>query len=90
MSGLFVGLNTIDIQFLVNEYPESNTKTIVSRNGVYLGGPATNAAITFSKLGGESTLLKHLGMLQILQPNHANILGPGNGKINQNDTVWLL
>ena len=61
MSGLFVGLNTIDIQFLVNEYPESNTKTIVSRNGVYLGGPATNAAITFSKLGGESTLLTSIG-----------------------------
>ena len=61
MNALFIGLNTIDIQFLVDEYPKSNTKTLVSRNGVYLGGPATNAAITFSKLGGRSSLLTSIG-----------------------------
>lgn len=61
MNGLFLGLNTVDIQFLVDEYPGPNTKTLVNRNGVYLGGPATNAAITFSKLGGKSTLLTSIG-----------------------------
>jgi len=61
MKGLFVGLNTIDIQFLVDKYPEVNRKILVKENYVYTGGPATNAAITFSNLGGEAALVTFVG-----------------------------
>jgi sugar/nucleoside kinase (ribokinase family) len=61
MKGLFVGLNTIDIQFLVDKFPEINTKTLVEKNNIYTGGPATNAAITFSVLGGNAALVTFIG-----------------------------
>ncbi|MBN2348267.1 MAG: hypothetical protein JXJ22_05490 [Bacteroidales bacterium] len=61
IKALFSGLNTIDLQFLVKEYPESNTKSKALKNGVYTGGPATNAAIAFSHLGGRATLYTPIG-----------------------------
>ena len=61
MKGLFVGLNTVDIQFLVDKYPGINTKTLVEKNNIYTGGPATNAAITFSNLGGDAALITFVG-----------------------------
>ncbi len=61
MRGLFIGLNTIDIQFLVDKFPETNTKTLVDKSSIYTGGPATNAAITFSVLGGNSALVTFIG-----------------------------
>ena len=61
MKSLFVGLNTVDIQFLVGEYPPSNTKIKAEKYGIYAGGPATNAAITFSHLGGQADLLTLIG-----------------------------
>ena len=62
--GLFVGLTTIDIQYLVDSYPESNTKTKSNQFGITTGGPATNAAITFSFLGGQSDLWSAIGKNQ--------------------------
>ena len=59
--GLFVGLCTIDSQFLVNKFPSSNSKVKASDYGIYTGGPATNAAITFSFLGGKSHLVSSIG-----------------------------
>jgi sugar/nucleoside kinase (ribokinase family) len=59
--GLFVGATTIDIQYLVDAYPSSNAKTFAKQFGMSLGGPATNAAITFSHLGGQSHLLSAIG-----------------------------
>jgi sugar/nucleoside kinase (ribokinase family) len=61
MKGLFIGLNTIDIQFLVDKYPGINTKTLVDKSSIYTGGPATNAAITFSNLGGDAALITFVG-----------------------------
>jgi sugar/nucleoside kinase (ribokinase family) len=61
MRGLFAGLNTIDIQFITDRYPRVNTKTLVSRNTFYLGGPAANAAITFSNLGANAALITSVG-----------------------------
>jgi sugar/nucleoside kinase (ribokinase family) len=81
MNGLFVGLNTVDIHYIINEYPEPNTKNIVGNNAVYTGGPATNAAIAFSKLGGNSTLLTSVGshyltqfILNELEENNVRLL----------------
>jgi sugar/nucleoside kinase (ribokinase family) len=61
MRGLFAGLNTIDIQFITDRYPRVNKKTLVSRNAFYLGGPAANAAITFSNPGGNASLVTSVG-----------------------------
>ncbi|MBN2165860.1 MAG: hypothetical protein JW717_06240 [Marinilabiliaceae bacterium] len=59
--GLFIGLNTIDIQFLVDHYPHENQKAKASNYGLYAGGPATNAAITFAHLKGQSHLVSSFG-----------------------------
>ena len=37
--------DVIDLQFLVDVYPEPNTKTRAARNTIHVGGPATNAAV---------------------------------------------
>ena len=58
---LFFGLNTVDLQFLVPAFPAKNTKTKAERNGVYAGGPATNAAIACAHLGGRVTLVTPIG-----------------------------
>lgn len=58
---LFVGLNTVDIQFFVNGYPKSNTKTKASKNEITAGGPATNASLTAACLGAETTLITPIG-----------------------------
>ncbi len=59
--GLFVGLATLDFLYLVTEYPQQNQKVVASDTAVTAGGPATNAAVTFSYLGNEATLLAVLG-----------------------------
>jgi sugar/nucleoside kinase (ribokinase family) len=59
--GLFAGIITIDIQFLADHYPASNSKVKAKNNLVSIGGPATNAAVTFSHLGGKTHLLTSIG-----------------------------
>jgi sugar/nucleoside kinase (ribokinase family) len=61
VKGFFCGLNTVDLQFLINEYPASNTKTKALKKGIYAGGPATNAAVSFAHLGGEPVLYTGIG-----------------------------
>jgi sugar/nucleoside kinase (ribokinase family) len=61
LRGLFVGIITIDIQYLVDTFPLSNEKMFASQSALTVGGPATNAAITFSHLGGSSHLLTTVG-----------------------------
>ncbi len=58
---LFVGLNTVDLQFLVNQYPKPNTKTKALQNEIYIGGPATNAAISCAFLGTRADLFTPVG-----------------------------
>lgn len=61
VKALFVGLNTVDMQFFVNGYPKANTKTKAHRNEVAAGGPATNASIACAMLGAKSTLISPVG-----------------------------
>lgn len=61
MKGLFWGLLTIDLHYFTNYYPEENTKTKVKKFHSYIGGPATNASITFQHLGGKSKLTTAIG-----------------------------
>jgi len=59
--GLFVGLCTVDIQYLVDSVPQPDDKTAARELAVAAGGPATNAAVAFAHLGGESRLLTRIG-----------------------------
>lgn len=59
--GLFVGAITIDIQYLVETFPAPNSKSFAKQLGMSTGGPATNAAVTFSHLGGQAHLLSVIG-----------------------------
>ncbi len=59
--GLFTGLITIDIHYLVSEYPSENKKVKTTPPSIYVGGPATNAAIVFSALNGGANLISAVG-----------------------------
>jgi sugar/nucleoside kinase (ribokinase family) len=61
IEGVFVGLSTIDVVYNVAEFPVANGKVAAKSQDVYIGGPATNAAITFKGLGGKATLVAALG-----------------------------
>jgi sugar/nucleoside kinase (ribokinase family) len=60
-TGIFVGLSTIDLIHSVDEFPSANTKAVARSQEILVGGPATNAAIAFSHLGGSAVLLTPVG-----------------------------
>jgi sugar/nucleoside kinase (ribokinase family) len=59
--GIFVGLSTIDVVYGVDKFPAPNTKVAARSQEVFVGGPATNAAVTFAQLGGEAALVTAVG-----------------------------
>jgi sugar/nucleoside kinase (ribokinase family) len=59
--GLFVGLCTLDVIQLVDHVPGSDEKVTARQQVVAAGGPATNAAVTYSHLGGAARLLTGIG-----------------------------
>ena len=59
--GVFVGLSTIDVVYCVDEFPAPNAKVAARSQEVYIGGPATNAAIAFAHLGGSAALVSAAG-----------------------------
>ncbi len=61
MKGLFWGLLTIDLHFFTDYYPSENSKVKVKKFDSYIGGPATNAAITFKHLGARAKLATSIG-----------------------------
>ncbi len=60
-NGLFVGLITLDLVYLTATYPDKNQKVVATNYAVTAGGPATNAAVTFSYFNNQTTLLCGLG-----------------------------
>ncbi|NES23394.1 MAG: sugar kinase [Symploca sp. SIO3E6] len=60
-NGLFVGMVTLDLVYLIDQLPSSNQKVVASDYTVAAGGPATNAAVTFSYLGNQATILGVVG-----------------------------
>ena len=60
-SALFVGLITLDFIYLADAPPQNNQKLVATDYTVAAGGPATNAAVTFSHLGNKATILGVLG-----------------------------
>jgi sugar/nucleoside kinase (ribokinase family) len=61
MNALFIGLTTLDLIYLAPQPPSSNQKMVASDYTLSAGGPATNAAVAFSHLGNQATLLSVLG-----------------------------
>jgi sugar/nucleoside kinase (ribokinase family) len=59
--GLFVGLVTLDTIYLAEAPPTSNQKIVATNFTVASGGPATNAAVTFSYLGNTPILVGAIG-----------------------------
>src|SRR6185437_1149924 len=59
--GIFVGLSTIDVVYRVDKFPAPDTKIAAQTQDVYVGGPATNAAVAFAHLGGSPTLATAVG-----------------------------
>jgi sugar/nucleoside kinase (ribokinase family) len=56
-----VGLTTLDLIYAVEALPHANQKIVASATVMSPGGPATNAAVTFSHLGNSATLLSVVG-----------------------------
>lgn len=59
--GCFVGLCTVDLAYVVAEFPGPNQKVAATQQELTAGGPAANAAVTFSFLGGDAVLITALG-----------------------------
>ncbi len=59
--GLFVGMLTLDLVYLTASFPSPNQKISATDYTVSAGGPATNAAVTFSYLGNQAILLTVAG-----------------------------
>jgi sugar/nucleoside kinase (ribokinase family) len=73
--GLFIGLITLDLIYLGEAPPQNNQKLVATDYTVAAGGPATNAAVTFSYLGNQGTILGVLGshpMTQLIQSDLNN------------------
>jgi len=59
--GIFIGLSTIDVVYGVKEFPSANAKVVAQTQAVFVGGPATNAAVAFSHLGATTVLVTAVG-----------------------------
>jgi sugar/nucleoside kinase (ribokinase family) len=78
MKGLFVGLVTLDVVYLVADLPQPNQKIVALGDAVTAGGPATNAAVTFGYLGDEAVLLGIVGA----HPMSQGIVSDLQGRVN--------
>lgn len=83
---LFIGLTTVDIQYFLDEYPQPNTKLKTNQPLVVSGGPAANAAITYTFLGGQCDFLTCIGenpfknlLLEDFRKHHLNVIDYKNG-----------
>ena len=61
MQGVFVGAATLDLHYLLPAARSRNSKGPATRFGMYAGGPAANAAVTFAHLGGTARLYAEVG-----------------------------
>lgn len=61
MTGLFVGLTTLDLIYRAEAPPQPNQKVVASDYLVSAGGPATNAAVAFSYLAGSARVVSVVG-----------------------------
>jgi sugar/nucleoside kinase (ribokinase family) len=95
--GLFVGMVALDIIYLVENLPDRNQKIVAIDSTISAGGPATNAAVTFSYLGNSATLLGVVGrhpLSQIiyteLQEQHVKICDLDPNRLEPIPTASIL
>ena len=72
-TGLFLGLATLDLVYLVGKPPCENQKVVASDCTIAAGGPAANAAVTFSYLGNAAVWAGVLGTHAIAQLIRADL-----------------
>jgi sugar/nucleoside kinase (ribokinase family) len=72
-TGLFLGLATLDLIYLAQQPPGENQKIVASDCTIAAGGPATNAAVTFSYLGNVAILAGVFGTHAIAQLIRADL-----------------
>jgi sugar/nucleoside kinase (ribokinase family) len=66
-TGLFLGLATLDLIYLAQQPPGENQKVVADDCIIAAGGPAANAAVTFSYLGNAAIWAGVLGNHPIAQ-----------------------
>ena len=71
--GLFVGMVALDMIYLVKQLPDRNQKIVAIDFTTSAGGPATNAAVTFSYLGNSATLMGIVGTHALSQIIRADL-----------------
>ena len=72
-TGLFLGLATLDLVYLAAKPPGENQKVVASDCTIAAGGPAANAAVTFSYLGNAAVWAGVLGTHAIAQLIRADL-----------------
>ena len=73
-TGLFLGLATLDLVYLAGKPPGENQKVVASDCTIAAGGPAANAAVTFSYLGNAAVWAGVLGTHAIAQLIRADLV----------------
>ncbi|NJR65753.1 MAG: sugar kinase [Leptolyngbyaceae cyanobacterium CRU_2_3] len=71
--GLFVGLVTLDLVYLTEDLPDRNQKIVALDYTTSAGGPAANAAVSFSYLGNSATLISAVGQHPLSQLIRADL-----------------
>lgn len=71
--GLFVGLTSLDVEYLADDPPARNQKLVARDYAIASGGPATNAAVAFAACGNRSTVAASLGTHLITQLIRADL-----------------
>ncbi|KEJ87844.1 PfkB family carbohydrate kinase [Sulfitobacter donghicola] len=61
VTGTFLGLSTLDLITMTENFPNEDTKTLSLQSEIFAGGPALNAAITYAMLGGHARLVSMVG-----------------------------
>jgi len=61
LKGYFVGITGMDFVFYQEGFPVENSKSKTCKYANFIGGPAANAAITYSLLGGKAFLITAIG-----------------------------
>lgn len=84
-AALFVGLATLDVIQLVERVPGPDEKIVAHDVSVAAGGPAVNAAVVYSRLGGRTTLVTRIGddsagslVRSDLEANGVEVIEPGS------------
>lgn len=87
--GLFVGLVTVDLTYLTESGPpQPDQKLVALDTTISTGGPATNAAVTFSHLGGKARLLSVVGTHPIHQWVRADLADQGVTLVDLDPSRW--